>query len=150
MPDFLHIGIQEAPRIVEVTALLVGMFYMAREFREDSRSRQITNLIQITEGYRELWSQMYSNPELARVISSEVDLHKSPITPEEDRFVRSLINHLSVSFQASQVQLFMAPENLRDDVSEFFNLPIPHAVWLGARSYQDRRFADFVDCCIRP
>ncbi len=44
-------------------------------------------------------------------------------------------------------ELTVSPEGLRRDVSEFFSLPIPAAVWNKFKVLQNDRFVKFVEDC---
>ena len=56
-----------------------------------------------------------------------------------------LMNHLAAVHHAIDAGIVTEPEQIRRDVAEFFELPIPQAVWKSLRRFQDQRFARFVE-----
>jgi hypothetical protein len=126
-------------------SILGGLFFTAISFRVDTKARRIGNLITLTQQHRDIWTQLYKRPELARVLDRAVILHNAPITREEELFVTLLILHLSSAFHAMQAGLFMTPQGLSEDIIQFFSLPIPKAVWSEVQRLQDADFVEFVE-----
>ena len=56
-----------------------------------------------------------------------------------------LILHLASSFEARKHGMYFVENGLREDVANFFNLPIPAAVWQEMKIYQDYDFISFVE-----
>lgn len=130
---------------IQSAGIILGLLFTGVALRAETRSRQIENLIRITEGHRALWTYFDEKPELGRIFLYQLDLEEHPITAKEIRFVQFLINHLLLTFRAQQWGLLGSPERLKDDVRTFFALPIPRAAWEKARRYQDADFRKFVD-----
>lgn len=114
-------------------------------FRLDTRSHRVSNQIEITREHREIWSELFKRPELARISQKEVDLEGCPIKPEEELFIGLLILHLNSAFHAIQDGLYLEPEGMRDDVRQFFSRPMAIAVWNKLKPLQDKRFVKFVE-----
>ena len=66
--------------LVGVIGIVGSLGFTTAAFRRDERSRHISNLLAITEGHREIWSELYGRPELARVLEPEVDFVRTPLT----------------------------------------------------------------------
>lgn len=113
--------------------------------RTEEKSRRISNLIAINQQYQQLWKELYDRPKLARVLRTEVDLKKHPVSDEEELFVNSLILHLGTVFRATREGMFVQLEGVRTDIHDFFSLPIPKAVWTKSQLLQNRDFAAFIE-----
>jgi hypothetical protein len=135
--------------LLQSVGIIAGLVFTGVTLRLDVKSRRVSNLIELTEGHRDIWSQFYRRPELARVLNPHVDLSSAPVTEEERIFVSFLILHLSSTYHALHHGLTMDPEGLRQDIRRFFSLPIPHAVWEKVHALQDRAFVKFVEACLR-
>jgi hypothetical protein len=129
--------------------IIGGLLFSGLSLRADTRAWRATNLIAITQNHREIWTQLYTRPELSRILSAHVVLRKKPVTLEEELFVRLLILHLNTSYQAAREGVFTTPERLCADIQHFFSLPIPHAVWQKEKPMQDGDFVGFVESSIK-
>lgn len=130
--------------LIQALGIILGLVFTGAAFRAETRSRQVDNLIRITEGHRAIWIYFDERPELHRLFQYEVDLKQHPLTSKEIRFVQFLINHLLLTFRAHHSGLYDSPERLKDDVRSFFSLPIPRAAWEKVRRYQDADFQKFI------
>lgn len=133
---------------LETTGLILSLGYTAASFRADARERRISNLIATASAHRELWKELINKPELARVLKTDVDLVKHPVTVVEERFVHLIITHLAVSFEAIQNDELTIPGGLEHDVATFFALPIPAQVWKWSRQFQKKNFVSFVETAL--
>lgn len=131
--------------LIQVIGIVGGLTFTAISFRLEARARQVGNFLAITKNHREIWSELYAHPELARVLEAKRDLAKEPIKLEEELFVKFLILHLNSAFYASRHRELIQPEELSRDIQEFFSLPVPRVVWDRLRPLQDKNFARFVD-----
>lgn len=131
--------------LIQALGIILGLVFTGAAFRAETRSRQVENLIRITEGHRALWTYFDQERELSRLFHLKVDLEQHPITGKEARFVQFLINHLLLTFRAQQGGLLQTPEHLRDDIRSFFSLPIPRTAWQKVRRYQDDDFRLFIE-----
>jgi hypothetical protein len=82
------------------------------------------------------------------VLEADVDLEREPINEAERLFVRFLILHLASSFEAGKRGLYPSEARLSEDVRDFFDRPIPRAVWEELRPLQESEFAEFVGSLI--
>jgi hypothetical protein len=130
--------------LIQAIGIILGLLFTGAALRAETRSRQVENLIRLTEGHRAIWTYFDERPELSRLFQYEVDLKRHPLTAKEIRFVQFLINHLLLTFRAHQSGLYESPERLKDDVRSFFSLPIPRAAWEKVRRYQDADFQNFI------
>ena len=109
----------------------------------------IANLLTITANHREVWKELFTSPELVRVIDPAVNLAENPVTPAEKYFVSMIISHTSSVYEALKDELVTEQEGLRRDVKVFFSLPIPKAVWNNTKLLQNQDFAAFIESSLK-
>jgi hypothetical protein len=131
--------------LLQSVGIIGSLLFTAVTLREDTKTRQVANLITITGHHREIWTQLYRRPELARVLDPHVDLQREPVRVEEALFINLLILHLRSVFHAVKQGLYLKPEGLGKDIAWFFSLPIPKLIWERNKAVQDEAFACFVD-----
>ena len=136
--------------ILQTASILTGFFTAAYTIRTNTRERKIGNLFALTTAHREIWSRLYEREELSRVLSESVNLRREPITSEEELFVHTLILHLRAAFKARDLGMQFDDDAVAADIRQFFNRPIPSAVWERSKVFQDRKFVEFVERCIEP
>lgn len=122
-----------------------GLLLTAYTIHREGQARRIGNLIAITERHGQIWEQLFQNPGLSRVRKSDVDLEKQPISDEEMVFVKMLIVHLDTVRQAINAGMFVRMEGLRQEIRDFFQLPIPRATWEKIKPYQNLDFVAFIE-----
>jgi len=143
--DFLHWVEQNWLSLFESAGIIGGLLFTAVTLRADAQARQVGNLIAITQHHQEIWTHLYTRPQLARVLDRAVNLKSAPVTDEEALFVSFLILHLNSAYHAMQTGMYVKPEGLQRDIQLFFSLPIPRSVWENAKSLQDADFVKFVE-----
>ncbi|SRR5258706_7426685 len=131
--------------LLQSAGIIGSLLFTAASLREDAKARRISNLITITDHHREIWTQLYGRPDLARVLDPRANLERYPVRNEEDVFINLLILHLSSAHHAMKEGMFLKPEGLRKDIDWFFSLPIPKAVWHRSKAFQDKAFVDFIE-----
>ena len=148
MNEIMRWLIEHGKDTLESIGVVCGLFFTASSLRADARERRITNLMEIAHSHRDLWLQIVEKPELARILKSDIDLQKRPLSVVEERFVHLLVIHLSVCFVAMKNGVLPSLSGLEDDVRGFFALPIPRQVWEWSRRFQEKDFVAFVDSTI--
>lgn len=121
-----------------------GLFFTGWSLLIDAWVRRVQNLIALTSQHRELWDQLNANPELSRVADTTVDLNRHPVTAAEDRFVISVILHLSANHKAILAGMMSEPDGAARDVRKFFSLPIPQYVLQRNQAFLDRSVLRFI------
>ena len=134
--------------LIETLVITGGLGCTAYTIWIDAKARIVSNRLAITKAHREIWSLTLTDPKLQRVRAVDSDLKKAPVSPAEELFVNFLINHLSSNFFAMKKGVLVTAEELELDISTFFSLPIPNAVWKNARPFQDKAFAAFVEAAL--
>jgi hypothetical protein len=131
--------------LLQAAGIVGGLFFAGWSLRLDTQAQQVANLLNLTGQHRDIWKMLYEEPKLTRVLEPNLDLVKNPMTADESRFVGFLILHLNASFKAIKAGVLMRAEGLASDIQQFFDLPIPQAVWQKLRKYYDADFVDFIE-----
>jgi hypothetical protein len=125
---------------------LGGLLFTLFTIREDAKARKIGNIISLTQQHREIWKEVYSRPELARIITERAaDLNKEPISPLEEFTVKFLILHLATVYAAEQEGMSVTIEGMEKDIREFFAFSIPNAVWNRVKKFQNSGLVSFIE-----
>ncbi len=135
--------------LLNTLGIVGSLWFTAVSLRSETKTRRVANLLTITANYREVWKEYLEFPELARVIQTEVDVAKDPVTPAEEFFVNMIISHISSVYEALKDELVTKQEGLRRDVGSFFSLPIPQSIWKQTKFLQNQDFVKFVEMCGR-
>ena len=135
-------------QLLQSVGIVAGLLFTAYNMRADSRERKVQSVFTLTAAHRDIWSKVYEHPNLARVLRPEAESKIISISNEEELFVHMLILHLSASYLARKLGMYLQEEGLRLDIKEFFSLPIPNAVWAKSKQFQDKDFVEFVESCM--
>jgi hypothetical protein len=134
--------------LAQTLGIVASLAFTGATFRTDAKSRRVSNLIELTTQHREIWTELDRRPELSRVLDTTVDLERTPVQPEEERFIRMLILHLNSAYQAMKNRVYTRPDGLRKDIRRFFSRPVAKCVWEKTKSFQDVEFVRFVESCL--
>lgn len=127
------------------SAFIAGSFLLAAiSYQNETRSRQISHLFTLHEHRQAVWRPMLSQPELARIRQSNIDLTADPITTQEQIMVKMAISHLYLIFKATETKQIPTPPGIQLDIKQYFSLPIPNQVWQEVKPYQDSEFIRFI------
>ncbi|MES2595797.1 MAG: hypothetical protein V4662_10700 [Verrucomicrobiota bacterium] len=136
--------------LLSATGIISGLVFTAVSYREDTKSRRLSNLVTLTKQHREIWEETQTNPKLDRVRDPLADLYTKPVTSEESQFVMLLLFHLHCWYRAIQEGEVKVLEGLEMDIQSFLGKPIPKFVWEQRKAYFDPDFRTFVDRVISP
>ena len=134
--------------LIESAGIIASLLFAALSVRADTKSRQVANLIAITQGHRDVWKLFLENPDLARVHDRKADIVAFPVTREEEVFANLVLVHLASVYRTMKAELLTSLDGLRDDVAAFFSLPIPFIVWKKGKLMQNEDFVAFVEECL--
>ncbi len=148
--EIIHLATGHAFDLLGSVAIIASLLFTAVELQHVGKAQRVSNLLTITRHHREIWSELYRQPALKRVLNSKADLTKNPVTTEEELFVTFLILHLNSVFKANHAKMFEPATTLRRDIAGLFALPIPMAVWQKSRVLQDADFIAFVESAREP
>jgi len=135
--------------LLQSVGIIAGLWFTAFSLRSETKTRQIGNLLTITANHREIWKEFLINPKLARVRDAAADTTKQPVTDAERVFVSLVIHHINSVFYAMSDQLVVKYEGLHRDISQFFSLPIPKAVWGKTKQFQNADFVKFIESVLK-
>jgi hypothetical protein len=133
--------------LLSAVGIIGGLWFTATSFRADAKSRQVSNLLALTQNHQRMWQDFYHQPDLARVLDERADLKHQPLKQAEEEFVNLVVQHLNAVYQATKTGMLMKQEGMRREIVEFLSLPIPKAVWEKIKLYQNDDFAAFVESC---
>jgi len=129
--------------------VIVSLLFTAHTVRAETKTRRISNLLQITSNHREIWLEYLTNPKLSRIKDVAPDVLKQPITDAERIFITAIILHVNSVFYANRNHLVTKyDESLRRDIADFFKLPIPKSVWQSCKQYQNGEFVKFIEAIL--
>ena len=131
--------------LLSAVGIIAGLAFTTASYRENTRSRRLTNLVRLTEQHRDIWEESQNNPKVARIRDPKADLYTKPVTAEEAQFVMLLMFHLHCWYRAIQGKEVSSLDGLEKDIRNFFSRPIPRHVWEDRKSFFDRDFRQFVD-----
>jgi len=133
--------------IIADIGIVGGLLFNGFQMRSEAKTRRVANLLTATSNHREIWSALFSNPELARVLDANAPIHKKPVSDSEEVFVILVILHLASVFMAQKDHLIVKETGLRRDVWDFFSRPIPAAVWEKMKVLYNDDFVAYVESC---
>jgi hypothetical protein len=134
--------------LLSAIGIIGGLLFTAFSLRSETKTRRIENLLILTQSHREIWAELFRDPDLARVLNPIPELSKKPLSRDESIFVNMVIQHLSSTFEALKTGLTIKSEGLKKDVGDFFSLPIPRTIWEKLKPLQNDDFVKFVDGCL--
>ncbi len=146
--DFLNWFQDNWFTFLQSLGIIAGLFFTGISLRIDSKVRRVGNLFTVTKQHREIWTALYSRPELKRVVNASANLKAKPISDEEELFVNFLILHLASSYRAAKAGMYLLRGEVRADIVTFFSLPIPRTVWERTKLFQDPDLVRFVEDCL--
>jgi hypothetical protein len=131
--------------LAQSLGIIGGLLFTAQAIRKDETARTVANTMAINEQYTIIWREFYERPDLARILQTDVDLKKKPISNNEALFVKTLLLHLDVVRRTMKAGIFTKIQGLQKDIREFLSLPIPRAVWEKIKPFQDDDFIAFIE-----
>ncbi len=131
--------------LLQTVGIVGGLYFTGWSLYLNTQTQRAANLLTLTEQHRDIWRMLYEEQKLARVLEAKLDLSQNPLTGDEARFVGFLFLHLNASYQAIKAGVLMKAEGLALDIQQFFDLPIPQAVWQKLRKFYDADFVAFIE-----
>ena len=135
--------------LLSTIGIVASLAFTTHSLRAETKSRRISNLIRLTQSHREIWTELLKHPKLARVLAAQPPIAEEPITIQEEILVNLIIQQLHAAFHAMSDRLVIRQQQLGRDITDFFSLPIPHAIWEKNKVFQNDDFVAFVGKCAR-
>lgn len=139
--EYIQGNIQNFSLFVTIFTLFMNI----RTMRKNTTARMITNYHEIVKSYRDIWRMTFTHPELTRILKNEVDLVNNPVTQQEKRFVRFILQHMTSAYYFMKKSQMIPIEQIKYDFNNFLNLPIPRQVWETDKIYYNKDFVKFID-----
>lgn len=137
--------------LVQSLGIIASILLTATAMRRDRRSRRIGDYLALTSEHRQLWGDLNHRPELARVVSPDVDLVAEPLSFAEEEFLLLVIVHVHTGWLLAGQGSLVDIRVLARDAGAFFRLPLPRLVWRRTQTLRDPAFVAFIDAaCASP
>ena len=130
--------------VLQTVGILGSLWFTASYFREDSRTRQIANLLTMSARHEELWLKAQENPKLSRILEDAPDFSNPPTIAERE-FLNLVIIHFQNGWRVARTTDREELKSLSLDAGAFFRLPLPRAVWEKTKKFRNPRFVRFVE-----
>jgi len=131
--------------LVQSTGIVASLLFAAVTIRREARTHKMTTLLALDQQHRELWSELHQRPELARILSLEVDLVGQPVTIAETEFLNTVFVHYCTGWRLAAEHGVFSEDDLRRDIADFLARPIPLQVWRQTSGTREQRFVAFVE-----
>lgn len=135
--------------LISTIGVVGGLVFTAVSLHSETKTRRVANLLTVTANYSAIWKEFLEHPNLARVLDARADVHRCPVTHEEEIFVNMIIHHVSTVYNAMHDELLLKLEGSRLDIAQFFSLPVPKAVWSKTKLLQNQDFAAFIESSLK-
>src|ERR1044071_448910 len=86
--------------ILQSLGIIGSLLYTGVSLRISAKARRVSNLLEITKNHREIWTALYNDSDLHRILDPSADLKKQPITRKEQLLVKFLVLHFASAFRA--------------------------------------------------
>lgn len=125
--------------------IIASLVFAGLGFWNERRARRAQTLIEFTKSHRDLWAQVKATPAGQAIEQADRNLVKAPRTSEETEVINLILLHLHSAYRASRAGIYVLPENLTEEIREYFSFPVVSDAWNELRNAHDRDFVRFVD-----
>ncbi len=133
---------------IQSLGIVGSLLLTGAALRKDSRSRKASDLLNLLEQHRQLWGEIHRRPELARVLSQNVDLVAQPISLAEEEFINLIIVHYQTGWMLALAGTGNTLSAVASDLRWFFSFPLAKAAWKEIKVGRDESFVAFVDASL--
>jgi hypothetical protein len=134
--------------VAQTIGIVAGLWFTAASFRQDSKAKEVRNILALGEQHRALWNEAYQRKDLGRIFLADLDLTQ-PASVAEEEFLNLAIVHFETGWQMAKKGTVLTPETLAADMRGFFSLPLPRTVWEKTKTTRNPRFVRFVERALR-
>lgn len=120
------------------------LFGVASAIR-DLRTERLHVREVVEKSHRETWSLVLSMPSAKALYDRTRDLAVAPRTEEETNCVRLLLRHFAWTFSLYISGRYDLPEQLPNDIRNFFSYPVRRDAWNELQRYHDKRLVAYVN-----
>jgi hypothetical protein len=136
--------------VIQTVGVIGSLLMTALAADRDAKTRNVENLLVISEHHRELWAGARQRVELERIFQDDAKGLDAPVTVAEEEFLNLVMAHFQTSWRIAKAGGIITLGELADDVRGFFSLPLPRAVWEKTKGYRNRMFVQFVEHALEP
>ncbi len=133
---------------IDSFGVIGSLLFTAYTVRKDQQARRLGNLLAMDEQYDRIWSDLYSRPDLNRILKMDVDTREHPVSNIEQFFVRRFIFHVDAVRHATRARMFFDVGKIKQDIGGFFARPIAREVWEKVKPFQSDELVVFMDDCL--
>lgn len=131
--------------VIQTVGIVGGLSLTRAAANREARAKEIENLLALSEQHRELWKEIPRRKNMARVFQRDTDPLSTPATVEETEFLNLVIVHFQTGWCIAKTGGLMTLAEMKADVRNFFNLPLPCAVWENTKHSRNKAFVRFVE-----
>lgn len=131
--------------LLQSIGICVSLVFTSVSVGRDARARRVENFLSLVHEHRELWLEIYRQPDLHRILDPMADLVAKPVTMPEDRLVNLLLIHLNTFWELGREGSVRMPDGVAADVRAFLELPVPREVWRRSKALRGEGFVAFVE-----
>ena len=135
--------------VLTVVASIVGVCIGVAAFHRNRSRDDKEDQNALSKAHDTLWSNVRDKPELSRVLLTEVDLKRKPLTVQEEVFLNEVFLHFERGWQAAKENKVLTMAAYTADVRGFFVLPLPRAAWEKRKAFRNPKFVQFVEKTMR-
>ena len=134
---------------MQTAGIVLSLLFTGFSLLRETKSRRLANLLALKQEHRELWGVIHEKPQFARIFEREVDLIRSPMTNDEEVFLRQIIVHFAVGWECIKDGAPVTTDAFQRDVAEFFSLPLPRFALERVRGAQSPDFISFIEGALK-
>jgi hypothetical protein len=111
----------------------------------DAQNEKLRLREAVEKSHRETWALVLSMPASKALYDRTRDLAIRPRTDEETNAVRLLLRHFAWAFSLHCSGRYDLPEQLPNDVRNFFSYPVRRDAWNDLQRFHDKRLVSYVN-----
>lgn len=136
--------------LFESVGIIGSLLFTGVALNRDLSERKVAEHLKQATQHRRLWGQLLRRKELSRLLEPDRDISQSPVTREEQLFLELAFVHYHTGWLVARDDGgLISLDILAADAGNFFELPVPQAVWQSVRSTYQSEFVSFVDGAVR-
>jgi len=135
--------------LVQSVGIIFSILISALAFSRETRTKKVSNYLQLVQFHRDIWKLTLEYPQLNRVRKHNVDLLKEPPTSEERQFLSFIFLHITCTFELQNSNSLSKIERLEYDVNQLLSYPIVRHFWEENKRFYNEAFVRFVDGAAR-
>jgi hypothetical protein len=128
---------------IDKIAVVIGLYFAIKSFRLNAKIAKVSFIHQLTQSHRDIWIRIANDTNLQQIDNPSAD--PDNVSLEQEKYVVFVLLNTNVAFDAHKEKVYLFSKQAQIDTGEFFNLPIPNAVWNSVKKYYDDDFVEFIE-----